>query len=377
MALTPTSLLSCLVSSALLTALAWAIVKNDSALKMAGRQIGIFLVVIVARLMLPVEFGFTVTVLSRRLLTGLRNMMLSMVSIGAIETTVGQILLFLWAVGVICIFFIHTVRYIHLIYIIGKHPSYYRHDVGAVIDKINREYGKNGTFKVLLVPGIQTPAIFGLVHPKILMPMTNYVEKDIYYILKHEMLHYYHHDMLVKALCGILCTIYWWNPAVFLLKKLIERVVEIRVDSILTSGFSEEEKTSYLECIVKSIRAGKQGKADLMITFAAQKGEAMNQRFHCIYENYWQGKGQKGFLVVAFSCLLFLASVSFIVEPDYGGDIPGTFDCPEPETSYLLEKDGRYKIYVDGELVGEVIEITEPLTELRIYKNEEDINNEE
>ncbi len=194
-------------------------------------------------------------------------------------------LLFIWIAGAVCRFSIQIGKYIHLIHMLGKCPGYFKHNMEAVINRINREYGKSGRFKVLLVPGINTPAVFGLIHPKILMPETDYTEKEIYYILKHEMLHYYQHDMMIKILWETLCSVFWWNPAVFLLKKQLTRVLELKVDRLLTSGFSEEEKISYLECIVKSMKTGRQEQTSLMITFATQKGNAMKQRFSCIWAN--------------------------------------------------------------------------------------------
>lgn len=377
MTLTPTSLLSCVISSILLTVLAWMVIKNDSALKTAGKYICIFLMLVVVRVMLPVEFGFTVTLLSKRMLTGLRDMMLLEVTFGTLKVTVGQILMFLWITGAVCRFFICTGRHIYFMHKVEESPGYFKHDVKAVTDRINREFGKEGKFKVLFVPGVRTPAIIGVIHPVILMPGVDYTEREIYYILKHEMLHFYHHDMLVKIICEALCIVYWWNPAIFLLEKLIVRVQELRVDGLIISGRSEEEKTDYLECIANSMRAGKQGRIGLMITFVSQRGQAMRQRIRFICGGYWTKTGWKGIFTAVIACLLFTASVSFIVEPSYDIDIPGIFDYPDPQTSYLIETDGYYEVYIDGEFVGEVREITEPITELKIYKNEEELKNEE
>lgn len=69
-------------------------------------------------------------------------------------------------------------------------------------------------------------------------------------------------------------------------------------------------------------------------------------------------------------------SVSVVVESLYSEEVPGTFGYPNPETSYLLERDGGYGVYIDGEFMGEVLEITEPITELEIYKNEGELKNE-
>lgn len=376
MTITLTSLLSCLISSTLFTVLAWVIIKRDYTLKVVGKYIGMFLTIIVARMLLPVEFGFMITFYSEHIMTWLRDVRLLEISVGEYGITINQILLFLWIAGAVCRFFIKVWEHFYFIHVVGRCPNYYGHHIEDIVNRINREYGKEARFKVLFVPDIHTPAILGLLHPRILIPPADYTEREIYYILKHEMLHYYHHDMLVKILCEILCTVYWWNPAVFLLRRLIERVLEIRVDCLLTSGFSKDEKISYLECLVKSMKAGGQKDSNMIITFTAQKGSAMKQRFCCIWENHWMERGKKGALIASVSCLMFLVSISFVVEADYGSDIPGTFSYPNPETSFLIEKEGSYKVYIDGEYLGDVYEITEPITELKIYKSKEDLINE-
>lgn len=375
MTLTPTSLLSCLINSAILAILSWIIIKNDFALRIVGRYICVLLALVAGRMLMPFEYTFTITLFSRNVLTRLRDLMVYKVGVGTHAVTIGQILLLIWMAGAVSGVFLYVGKYIYFIHIIRRCPDYYKHNVDAVIDRININYRKSKEFKVLLVSGIQTPAIFGLLHPKILMPEVDYSEKEINYILCHEMLHYYRHDLMVKVLCEFLCVIYWWNPVVFLLRKLVSRVLELRVDFLLTLGFSNEEKIDYMECIIKSMKAGGRKNTNLVIPFAVLKRGIMKQRFNCIWENHWIKKGKKGILIVISSCLLFLLSVSFVVEPWYEVDIPGTFDCPEQDESYLLEKDGYYEIYIDNEKVGEVAEITEPLIGLKIY-NQKDLSNE-
>lgn len=375
MTLTPTSLLSCLINSAILAILSWIIIKNDFTLRIVGRYICVLLALVAGRMLMPFEYTFTITLFSRNVLTRLRDLMVYKVGVGTHAVTIGQILLLIWMAGAVSGVFLYVGKYIYFIHIIRRCPDYYKYNVDAVIDRININYRKSKEFKVLLVSGIQTPAIFGLLHPKILMPEVDYSEKEINYILCHEMLHYYRHDLMVKVLCEFLCVIYWWNPVVFLLRKLVSRVLELRVDFLLTLGFSNEEKIDYMECIIKSMKAGGRKNTNLVIPFAVLKRGIMKQRFNCIWENHWIKKGKKGILIVISSCLLFLLSVSFVVEPWYEVDIPGTFDCPEQDESYLLEKDGYYEIYIDNEKVGEVTEITEPLIGLKIY-NQEDLSNE-
>ncbi len=216
-------------------------------------------------------------------LAWITDFLFSGIYIGTYEMTVSGVLLFLWVAGAVCRLAVYIVEYLHFIHIIGRCPGYFKYDVDDIINSINREYEKSGNFNVLFVPGIQAPAIFGLTHPKILIPGVDYTEKEIYYILKHEMLHYYHNDMLVKLLCEILCIVCWWNPFVFLLRKWMARRLEMRVDRLLTDGFREAEKICYMECIVKSMKAGQQQKIHLLTAFSSQKGDAMKQRFYYIW----------------------------------------------------------------------------------------------
>lgn len=293
MTITLTSLLFCLIISALLTVLAWVMIKNNSVLIIAGKYIYILLAVIVIWMLFPIEFDFIPMFFEGNIQTLLEKFLFEKIHVGTYDITVIGVLLFLWTAGVIYRFAIHAGRYFRFLHMIQKCPNYFKHNTEAVIGRINREYVRTTKFQVLLLPSIQAPAIFGLIRPKILMPLADYTEEEIYYILKHEMLHYYHHDMPVKILCEMLCAVYWWNPAVYLLRKLIARILEIRVDCALTSGFDKEEKIKYLECILKSMKEGRQDKTSLMITFAAQKGDTMKQRFHCIWENQQHGKEPK------------------------------------------------------------------------------------
>ena len=253
MALTPTSLLTCLISSALFTVLTWMLLKLDVTLKTVGRYICFFLAIIVVRMLLPVEFGFTVTLSSRHILTELRDLLLSVVGFGAFDITTGEVLWFLWIAGAAGAMLFRIVQHFCFVRMLERCTGYFQHDIRTVIGRINKDYGKDKHFQVLLMPEMRTPAIYGLAQPKILMPDNHYTERELNFILRHEMMHYYHRDMLVKILCEVLCIIYWWNPIVYLLRKIIARVIEINVDCRLTAGFSDEE-LAWLESLGQSAR---------------------------------------------------------------------------------------------------------------------------
>ncbi|WP_092472491.1 M56 family metallopeptidase [Desulfotruncus arcticus] len=50
-------------------------------------------------------------------------------------------------------------------------------------------------------------------------PKIELSEEEWYYILSHEVAHYYHGDLWIKIVTEFLHIIYWWNPFVCLLKN--------------------------------------------------------------------------------------------------------------------------------------------------------------
>lgn len=157
MALTPTSLLSSLISSALFTVSIWMLLRLDVTLKTVGRYISVFVAVIVIRILLPVEFGFTITLSSRHILTELRDLWLSEVSFGIDGLTVGEALSYLWIAGAAGALIIRIVQYLGFLGMLGRCTGYFQHDIRAVIERINKDYGKDQQFKVLLVPEMRSP----------------------------------------------------------------------------------------------------------------------------------------------------------------------------------------------------------------------------
>ena len=105
-------------------------------------------------------------------------------------------------------------------------------------------------------PDIDVPMGAGLVRRHIYLPDEEYTESELYYILKHEYTHFSNHDLLIKLLIRVLCCIFWWNPAVYLLKKDMGRILEIRCDMKAAEGFSKRERAEYLMTIIRVLRGG-------------------------------------------------------------------------------------------------------------------------
>ncbi len=375
---TPSSVLSCLGSSSLLLLLAWALLRSDSGLRFVGKYIFFFLAASLIRMLLPLEFHFTKSFYSKHVMTAVMDILYFEIKVGAYRIAVYEAFFFLWIAGAACRLFVTVRNYLHFSHFISRLPGYFEGDVPFIMDKVNKELGKHQKFDVRLLPYSETPAIFGIAHPKILMPATHYEEEDLYYILKHEMLHYYRHDMLIKLFCEGLCIIYWWNPCAYLLRKMTARIIEINVDNSVVGPLDGDRKTNYLKCILKSMKTSREQRADFMITFSAAKNPSVRQRFQCVLEGYWVTRKIRRVFITVLAALLFFLSISVIFEAEYPllDDDPDVFDYPNSETSYLMKNGDDYEVYIDGEYMCKIRELKEPFLELNIYDKEEIPTNE-
>ena len=70
-------------------------------------------------------------------------------------------------------------------------------------------------------PFVQTPMVYGIRNPKVLLPTEEYTTDQLKIILLHELTHIKHKDIFWKLLCRMILLIYWFYP----LKRQIFKVV--------------------------------------------------------------------------------------------------------------------------------------------------------
>ena len=107
---------------------------------------------------------------------------------------------------------------------------------------------------VCVCQDIDTPMGFGLFHKWIFLPDEEYAKDELFYIMMHEYTHFCNRDGMVKLLTLLLCCVFWWNPAVYLLKKDVEQILEIKCDINATQDFNKKERLEYLLTIVQVLK---------------------------------------------------------------------------------------------------------------------------
>ena len=92
---------------------------------------------------------------------------------------------------------------------------------------------------------VQTPLMFGVFSPKIVLPEREYDEELLRNILRHELMHDRRCDTLYKWTAVAILSVHWFNPLSWFIRKELNRACELSCDEMLLRSMTREEKQSY------------------------------------------------------------------------------------------------------------------------------------
>lgn len=102
---------------------------------------------------------------------------------------------------------------------------------------------------VWLCEGLESPFLFGWVHPKIYLP-TNLEEAQMQYVIEHERAHIARGDHFSKLAGYILLSVYWFQPLIWVAYLMFCKDVERACDERVIAGFDVEDRKGYAEALL-------------------------------------------------------------------------------------------------------------------------------
>lgn len=232
--------------------------------------------------------------------------------------------------------------------------------------KIKSDTGKFLTVRVSYANHINIPAGIGILKKQIILPHGDYTDEALYLILKHEYTHFINHDLAVTMMVHLFSYVFWWNPTVYLLKKDLEQILEIKCDLSVVSGMNVTEKAQYLRVILMNIKDS----GTKIIPFPAgqvsllgQKPEShIEERFHHVQRSSKKPSNpaiQISFLAIAV--FLFVFSYCFVFQSKFEAPIGeivtsnNTYIIQEEEITIRKRADGQYE-FIDSHGIFEIDE---------------------
>jgi len=231
-----------------------------------------------------------------------------------------------------------------------------------VLEQVKRESWWAPTVSVCICPTLDLPMGIGLFRHRICLPEHEYSRRELYYILKHEYTHFCNRDLTVKFLVHLFCGIFWWNPVVYLLKKDVSQILEIKCDIKATEKFCKKERLEYLFAIVNILErtknVGGASPSILATGLACRKnGDDIRERFRMItavpqsISRLCQGA------FWALSVTLIMVSYSFVLQPAFDPPVEEilTHSADQEITTegavVLQHLDGTFSLMIDDKTV--------------------------
>ena len=362
--------MTCFVTILILTGYVHFIMKRNGTLFRGTIKIVFGVIaVIMLRMMVPVNFPFTKTIYSSKLLIGLGNIVYANVY-GDREILVSDLLLWLW----ISVAVILLIRYFYKRLKVRRCLEQY-----IIKDIETKEYyepflkqAKIKNVRIAIIPEGRQSAIFGVIRPIMILPDAVLEEKTVAYMIQHEIKHYANYDLWLKFLVDLLVVIHWWNPIVYMMRKELSLAFELSNDYMVTKDMSELGKIEYAQTLVQAAKLMSNQQAyDLNLT----GGECLETRIKMLLKEKTTEKVRGRLLTAAnlfFVFLVMIASFAFVPEVSYKESMPydseefdGAFDITPENAYYLKTKDG-YELYTDGVYRGTDQEAVEEFIEMGI-----------
>jgi beta-lactamase regulating signal transducer with metallopeptidase domain len=339
--------------------------KSDAVLKLGIRKLLFLMIILLIRLFFPFEIPFQKNIVLTRILPNIYAV-LAEPSFSLFHRNWSILNIILVVSVVVSVFLILKLVLSYLIFVskTSKYKALNDKLINEQIAKINRNFKRSVTFKVVETNIITSPIIFGFFKPCIILPKIELTEDEWYYVLYHEISHFYTRDLWIRFASELLQVLYWWNPFIYMFRNQISRTQELRIDLNVISKLNELQRTEYLECLIKVAKLQVNDKKKRLIaTFSSDSANEVTKRigviFRYISESSDNKKVSTGVLcmeIILILCIFFIPNF-FIIEP-YGifsEDAENTF---AQEEIYLIQKsDGTYELYNNDTYIRTFIEL--------------------
>lgn len=339
----------------------------------------VLLLSVVIRMFIPVEFSFTHSIYVEDILTKAYRVFVYPIIDEPFIFKVWHLLIVIWTVGAVINLLRRLIEYKQFVRLVWIMDSKSWDEVAASYNLDSSLYKGMEHVRLVYTKFAKSPSVIGFRKPCIVLPDIVYTEKQFKYIIAHELMHVRKKDIVWKILVDVLCICFWWNPAFYLLRKELFKLIEMRNDMEIIKNSSEEEAVAYMESLTETVfqLAGKN--ISFSVGFNDNNFKEVKQRMELIAQKDKFSRAEQ-VLLCAFVAVMIAATACVIIVPhselkrDDTAD-NGTVTRMDEDNTYLIVNGDSYDVYVGGEYLFTTSDLI-GLEDLKIYESLEDVNNE-
>ncbi len=260
----------------------------------------------------------------------------------------------LWALGALVYFSFHMISYLHYRRLVKRNSvPVSKECVSWLMQELRDELHIRRQIPVAVYTSAASPMIIGFLRPVLVLPDADFGEKDLAFILRHELIHFRRGDIYCKLLFVLANAVHWFNPLVWLMQKQAALDMELSCDEGVIADADLAARRAYTETLLSSLQDGKRKGSVLSTQFYGGK-ETMKKRFVHILKRIKKKNGIPVLICAAILAVGLGAVVGCVAKTDALGS-DGTSDgSAEPSDGTAGTTDGTGTSADEADTVGSV-----------------------
>ncbi len=168
--------------------------------------------------------------------------------------TMLDILAFAWMAGSLVFLAVHIISYSHYRRRVKEKGERIKDTrILVQIDEIKHGLHIRRTVQAVAYPEAGSPMVIGFLKPVLVLPQEPDCAEELFFILKHELVHFKRGDVYLKLLFVVVNAVHWFNPVIWMMQKEAMIDMELSCDERVTQGASYDVRKAYTETLLSML----------------------------------------------------------------------------------------------------------------------------
>ncbi|MCI8373881.1 MAG: hypothetical protein HFI29_00355 [Lachnospiraceae bacterium] len=247
-----------------------------------------------------------------------------------IPITLLDIAALLWLAGCLGFLSVHLMSYLHYKkWLLKKGLALKDKKIWEQLLELEQELQVD-MIDLIESPRASSPMMIGFRMPVLVLPKEKYTSKELYFILKHELIHLKRRDVYKKLLFVVANGVHWFNPLIWMMQRNAVIDMELSCDEIVIQGGDYTLRKAYTETLFSTLHRHCTRKTPLSTQFYGGK-DIMKKRFLNILNKKGKKNGAGLFLCAIAFTFIFGTLIGCTVTKEASNDTDDTANPPKTE----------------------------------------------
>lgn len=274
--------------------------------------------------------------------------------VSKIQVTLLDLMTVIWLIGAAAFLAAHLISYLLYKNRLTKSGAVIEDDsILNQLQALQQELAIKRSVPAMESSEAASPMIIGFLHPVLVLPKEQYSTEELYFILKHELVHQKRRDTYFKLLLVMANAVHWFNPLIWLMQKEAVIDMELSCDERVMQGSDYALRKAYTETLLSTLHKQCKKRTALSTQFYGGK-QVMKRRFR----NILQKTGKKNGICILLCVILFTIGLGTLMGCTAAGETKSDMRTPtEAEEDSANDIPSAERISTESENDGAVTDI--------------------